>query len=443
MPESSTRLDLPFIQAAQAQKHVTHNEALLRLDLLVQLVVEGFGALTPPTLPADGQVWALGLAPSGAWAGQANNLAAFVEGGWLFMAPGEGWLATSRAAGDLRRWSGSEWVTPGLTQLNLTSLGINATPDATNALVLAAPAALFTHAGQGHQIKVNKASAPDTASLLYQTAFSGRAEIGLAGNDDLSIKVSPDGSAWAEALSIDRATARPAFPQGLIATSLSGTALTQTPRDATVGRVLKVGDSATLLSASPALPVIAAGTANALALTSGAGFTAAVPTGLKLRFRAGAANTAAATIALDGGAAVACRTVTGVALPPGYIRSDADTQATFDGTFWVLERAPERGSTADGSFTRLQDGGLVCIRDCAVNHASAGVQEFAWPSAFVATPRPSVSINFAQTTDVAWIDRYAACTATASATHAQVCIGTSGTQAETRTHTLCGLGFWY
>ncbi|MFN3315094.1 MAG: DUF2793 domain-containing protein, partial [Hyphomonas sp.] len=59
MAEYSPRLNLPFIQQAQAQKHVTHNEAIERLDLLVQLVVEGFGATTPPVDPQEGQIWAL------------------------------------------------------------------------------------------------------------------------------------------------------------------------------------------------------------------------------------------------------------------------------------------------------------------------------------------------------------------------------------------------
>ena len=65
---------------------------------------------------------------------------------------------------------------------------------------MAADATLLTHDGSGHQIKVNKASATDTASLLFQTGFSGRAEMGLAGNDDFSVKVSADGAAWTEAL---------------------------------------------------------------------------------------------------------------------------------------------------------------------------------------------------------------------------------------------------
>ena len=53
---------------------------------------------------------------------------------------------------------------------------------------------------------MNKEASSNTLSLLMQTAYSGRAEIGLTGTDDLSIKVSPDGSSWREALGVDRNT---------------------------------------------------------------------------------------------------------------------------------------------------------------------------------------------------------------------------------------------
>jgi hypothetical protein len=62
--------------------------------------------------------------------------------------------------------------------------------------------------------KLNKESAADTVSQLFQTNFSGRAEYGLAGDDDFHIKVSPDGSSWKEALTIDRTTGLVALPQG-------------------------------------------------------------------------------------------------------------------------------------------------------------------------------------------------------------------------------------
>jgi hypothetical protein len=47
---------------------------------------------------------------------------------------------------------------------------------------------------------------------LFQNGFSGRAEIGLAGDDDFHFKVSPDGSAWFDSIKIERATGRVSFP---------------------------------------------------------------------------------------------------------------------------------------------------------------------------------------------------------------------------------------
>jgi hypothetical protein len=82
-------------------------------------------------------------------------------------------------------------------------LGVNATPDATNKLALAAAATLFSHAGDDHQLKINKNATGDTASILFQTDFSGRAEFGTAGDDDWHVKVSPDGTTWHEVLVAD------------------------------------------------------------------------------------------------------------------------------------------------------------------------------------------------------------------------------------------------
>ncbi|MDU8930029.1 DUF2793 domain-containing protein [Alisedimentitalea sp. MJ-SS2] len=92
MSQKSTRLELPYIQPSQAQKHVTHNEALLRLDGIVQLSVVAFGAETPPLAPAEGEIHALGAAPSGDWAGQADMLAVRDANAWrVKTSDGAGW----------------------------------------------------------------------------------------------------------------------------------------------------------------------------------------------------------------------------------------------------------------------------------------------------------------------------------------------------------------
>ena len=241
MSEISARLSLPFLLPAQAQKHVTHNEALLRLDQVTQLTVMGFEANVPPGQVNEGQIWALGPAPAGDWDGQGGKLAARAGGAWHFITPAQGWRAAQGT--DLRVFDGTGWVVPDLPPLqNLDGIGINATSDAVNRLSLSAEATLFSHDGAGHQLKLNKAGASDTASLLFQSDWSGRAEMGIAGSDDFSVKVSADGMAWQEAITIDRTTGTVALPAGVqLDTPVTGNAVQQGSDDATPGRLLVTG----------------------------------------------------------------------------------------------------------------------------------------------------------------------------------------------------------
>ncbi len=209
MSETSPKLALPFLAPAQAQKHITVNEAFQQLDILVQLVVEEFDAVTPPAAPGDGQVWALGTGSTGDWAGQDEALAARINGAWRFIAPRLGWRAFGRADSTLRTHNGSAWqeVQTTVSELqDLTYLGVNTTADTVRRLSVSSQASLFTHDGAGHQMVLNKAGSADTGSVLFQTGFSGRAEIGLAGDDALSAKVSPDGITWLTALRVDPTT---------------------------------------------------------------------------------------------------------------------------------------------------------------------------------------------------------------------------------------------
>jgi hypothetical protein len=204
MSDTSPRLDLPYIQSAQAQKHVTHNEALRVLDVLVQLTVEAFGATTPPTLPLEGDVYALGSGANGAWSGQDGALAVWVDGNWQFHMPQIGWQATLAASAEIRVWTGTSWqpVSATIDFDNLDGVGVNTASDTINRLAVAAPATLLSHEGAGHQLKINKAATGDTAALLFQTNWSGRAQLGLAGEDAFSIKLSADGVIWDEALRV-------------------------------------------------------------------------------------------------------------------------------------------------------------------------------------------------------------------------------------------------
>lgn len=290
-------LALPFILAAQAQKHVTHNEAIRALDCLVQLAVESRALTAPPSSPAEGARYIVAASPSGAWTGNAGKIAAFQDGAWIFYAPKEGWAAWIAAESALVIYAAGAWTlfagsgggggglsapvansslanmatstikgrtsagtgapedltgaqatalldafvasgashkkglvpapgsTAGTTRFlredatwadlaNVALLGVNADADATNKLAVKSPASLFDNTGNGHQQKINKAAASDTASVLYQTNYSGRAEIGTTGDDDFHFKVSPDGSNWYEGIRIARSNGRVSFPSG-------------------------------------------------------------------------------------------------------------------------------------------------------------------------------------------------------------------------------------
>lgn len=205
MSEVSARLSLPYIQPSQAQKHVTHNAALRVLDGLVQLSVAAIGGEIPPVAPEQGEAHVLGAAPTGAWAGQAGMIAVWDGAAWTFAAPQEGWRAWDRAAQDLRVWTGAGWVRPPVDLDDVAGVGIGTAPDAVNRLAVKAAATLLSHDGGGHQVKINKAGAGETASVLFQSNWSGRAEMGLSGSDDFSVKMSGDGASWVQALTVTAA----------------------------------------------------------------------------------------------------------------------------------------------------------------------------------------------------------------------------------------------
>jgi hypothetical protein len=200
----STNLNLPYIEAAQAQKHITHNEAIRALDALVCICVIDRDLNVAPVSPVDGDRFLIAAAPTGAWAGHAGKIAAWQDGAWEFYAPKEGWLVWAADDDIALFFNGASWVSS--PSQNAALLGVNTTADTTNRIAVSSPASLFNHAGAGHRQKINKNAVGDTASQLFQTNFSGRAEIGLLGSDNFEFKVSADGSSWTTALRLDAAT---------------------------------------------------------------------------------------------------------------------------------------------------------------------------------------------------------------------------------------------
>jgi hypothetical protein len=220
----TNRLGLPYLAAAQAQKHVTHNEALRQLDALVQLSVIEARRNAPPPAPAEGDRYLVGSAPTGAFAGRADHIAAFDDGTWRFFAPRAGWLAHVGADQTVLIHDGSAWrnLATMIARLdNLTGLGIGTASDTANRLAAKLTDALFAARSTGEggsgdlRFKLNKDGVGNTVSQLYQRAYSGRAETGLLGDDRYRVKVSADGATWRDLLVGDPATGAASFPGGI------------------------------------------------------------------------------------------------------------------------------------------------------------------------------------------------------------------------------------
>lgn len=89
----TAKLTLPLLEAAQSQKHVTVNEALVRLDAAAQLVLMSVSTATPPGFNNDGDSYGVPTGATGDWAGQAGRIALYSNGGWTYFDPATGWRA--------------------------------------------------------------------------------------------------------------------------------------------------------------------------------------------------------------------------------------------------------------------------------------------------------------------------------------------------------------
>jgi hypothetical protein len=444
MPDDTDILGLPLILPSQAQKHVTHNEALAVLDVVVQLAVLTRNQTVPPTLAAVGDRH---IVPEGAtveWAGRDGQVAVMTETGWQFHAPNPGWVAQVLTEGQAAVFDGLAWSTPSEGAASFARLGVSATPDATNRLSVSSPATLLNHAGGGHQLKLNKATATDTASLLFQSGFSGRAELGTAGSDSFSIKVSADGTAWTTALVADAATGRISLPGGAALASgtaalpglalaadpdsglfspgagslalttsgvarvqvsdtavqvdvpIGGSAVTQSPQDSTFGRLLKVGDYG-LGGAGLSHTDWNSATINGAVFMAANAANAPLPTvwfiGSYLRHNS-----------LFGVQEVT--SFTGSPVPRTFVRvlfsgswqawREVINQGTLVGSVSQAGGVPtgaviERGSNANGEYVRFADGTQICTRtNLSAANASTALGSLFRSSANVTWTFPAV-----------------------------------------------------
>lgn len=226
---NTIHLGMPFIEGSQAQKHVTHNEALRILDAVVQIGVLDRDRAAPPLTPADGDRHIVASGATGAWIGRADAVAVFEDNAWRFLTPTLGWCAWCDADGALLVFDGTVWTdvaSGGGSTESVALLGVNDTASSPNLLTVKSNAALFSsinvaNGGTGDtRLQISKESSARTASVVFSDAFSGRAEFGLVGSDAFKLKVTNDGSAFVEALVVDQSSGNAALPRGLALTGV-------------------------------------------------------------------------------------------------------------------------------------------------------------------------------------------------------------------------------
>ena len=200
---ATSRLGLPFLQAGQALKNITHNEALQRLDAGLYLSCSDMAATSLPSDPPEGLVILISQTPDTGLLERIGQIAVFSAQRWTWFTPKSGWSLWDMANETLRMFNGTAWVNPiaetGLERL--PQLGLNASATPNQRLSVSSETSLFNHDGDNHRMTINRASATDTASLIFQTGFAGQAELGLTGPDGFSLKTSDDGSNFADRFS--------------------------------------------------------------------------------------------------------------------------------------------------------------------------------------------------------------------------------------------------
>jgi len=110
MADTTANLLLPFIQAAQAQKHITHNEALRLLDGLTQISVLDRNLATPPGSSAEGARYIVAGGATGLWAGWDGDVAFYAGGAWLRLPARTGWVVWMQDEARVVVRIGSVWT---------------------------------------------------------------------------------------------------------------------------------------------------------------------------------------------------------------------------------------------------------------------------------------------------------------------------------------------
>ena len=106
---TTPHLAMNYIVASQAQKEVTHNDALNALDFLAQASVLSTTVTLPPASPSTGDAYIVAPAATGAWSGAGGCVAAYY-GGWVIKTPKAGWVVWAQDLKQALYYTGTAWA---------------------------------------------------------------------------------------------------------------------------------------------------------------------------------------------------------------------------------------------------------------------------------------------------------------------------------------------
>lgn len=116
---STANLELPTSPSGPSNISVAFNDAMQRIDGLVQLIIEDNTLNDPPvTVSGDeGKRWIVASVPTGDWVGHTNDVALCTAPGlWKYLSPKNGWRGRVLVDGLYYIFDGSSWnVDPGVT----------------------------------------------------------------------------------------------------------------------------------------------------------------------------------------------------------------------------------------------------------------------------------------------------------------------------------------
>lgn len=427
---ATTKLDLELLQNGAANQTLS-NETFHQLNQLVQASVVD-RATTPPGSPANEALYLIIATATGIWAGKENQLAYWLTStnAWQYVTPREGMIVHVNDEDVFYKYDGSAWAI--FSAGGGVSLPVVQALSSTRNLALA----------DINTFNVNSTTNNYTVTILPQ------ASVAWAADTEIHFLPSNTGD-----ITITGGTG--VSVNGVVAGSVT---LSTQNGAASIKRIASdswwVGGAiGTLAEQQAALGLTGAslewatygGTANAITLTPLVARSAYV-TGDKVRFRATATNTGATTINVSGLGAKTCVTVTGAALPAGYIRTGVDTEAVYDGTNFVVRRLIERGSNANGEYTRWEDG----TQECAYTDSTVVTTSTAAGSIF-----HSLSVNYTFPAAFSAVPKVTACAVRLSgvvgafqpistSTTQSGSLGAIGaTNSATANHSYIALGRWY